>query len=629
MRSVAKHSAGEKEAKFMIQIVLVLLTALNGPIATPQYVTDGAGGPDAYGYRWIDNDTTAPNAPAFRWITLDSINATRVTGLGDDNVVGPFPIGFNFPYYWYRVTSFYVGSNGYIAFDDNQLAASPFTNLPNPARPNNVVAPLLSDLDFSVGTPRCYYRTNVAADTCIISYLGVRWWNMAASICSLQIILAKSDSSITFQYKKVVGTPYQGWGPTANTTGIENILGTVGLSYLNGLLPSQNVLHDTLAVKFYPPQTTSYQVYDVGIWNALNENSGGVFFYNNTPRTLWAKVKNSGNQPVSNCTVYCRVRNASNTIVYTDTKVIASMTPGQMDSITFTPDWTPTSNGVYRSVFRSKIQGDMFTGNDSVIIETRVMTYPGEMMFDDGVLDQGTSWQGNSGGMGVKFIPPRYPCRITAAKAYLYYQNAPLTCTLWVFKGDGPGGTPGTVLGRGNISVTGTGTAPTWCQINLPSNPEITSGAFFVGVTSDGTSDPVYCIDTSPPVSRQTWEYTGVWAPYRSSDVDDCMMRALVDLGSGVEELGPTGVGIPKVSLSAYPNPFTSNTKINLTSKLSPLSVVEIYNSVGEKVTKLTTNENSIIWNGTDRSGRKVSPGIYFAKVKTEDAPVLKILMTN
>jgi hypothetical protein len=231
--------------------------------------------------------------------------------------------------------------------------------------------------------------------------------------------------------------------------------------------------------------------------------------------------------------------------------------------------------------------------------------------------------------MGVKFIPPRYPCRITAAKAYLYYQTAPLVCTLWVLAADGPGGTPGTVLGRGNINVTGTSTAPVWCQTNLSPSPNLNSGAFFVGVTSNGTQEPVYCMDTSLPISKQTWEYTGSWAPYRSGDVDDCMMRALVDLGSGIEELGPTGVGSPQVSFSAYPNPFTNNTKISFTSKLSPLSVVEIYNAVGEKVAKLTTHESSIIWNGTDRSGRKVSPGIYFAKLKTEDAPVLKILMTN
>jgi len=613
----------------MIQIILVLLTALNGPINAPQYTPYGAGGPDLYGYRWIDNDTTGPsNVPTFVWKDISTIG-TRVSGLGDDNVVGPFSIGFNFPYYWYRVNSFYIGSNGYIAFGDNTMWGSPFTILPNSAPPNNVVAPLLSDMEFaSYGlgdTGKCYYWTNTAADTCIISYINVRFWNSApiAPRCTFQIVLAKIDSSITFQYKGIGGAPYNGWGPTANTIGIENVTGTVGLSYLNGLLPSQNVLHESLAVKFYPPQTTSYQVYDVALLNALNENSGGVFFYNNFPTTLWAKVKNTGNQAVSNCTVYCRVRNSSNAIVYTDTITIASMTSGQIDSVIFTPNWTPTITGVYRSVFRARIGNDMFAGNDSVIIETRVVTYPAELLYDDGTNDYAMSWAGGGGGMGNKFIPPRYPCRITTARANLSATTA-VTCTLFVYAANGPGGTPGTVLGRGNILVTST--TPAWYQITL--DQTINSGAFFVGVTSSPPAAVAFEMDTTAPHSYQGWEYTGVWAPSRDQATYDVEMRALVDLGSGIEELGPV-ISNPRPHLSAYPNPFANHTKIQLAGKIAPLSIIEIYNALGERINKLSTTNEFIIWNGTDYRGRKLSPGIYFARLETENGLVTKILISD
>jgi len=617
----------------MIQIVLVLLTALSAPTTPHRYIAKGAGGPDAYGYRWIDNDTSGPsNVPIFTWKDISTVG-TRVTGLGDDNVVGPFPIGFNFPYYWYKVNSFYICSNGYIAFGDNVMDASPFANLPNPARPNNVVAPLMSDFDFSSVDPgdtaRCFYWTNAANDTCIISYINLRWWydnhaQSAATRCTFQIILAKYDSSITYQYKKIVGAPYNGWSPTYNTTGIENITGTVGLSYLNGLLPSQNTLHETLAVKFYPPATTSYQVTDVGIWNAMSDNSGGLFLYNNTPKTMWAKVKNSGNQPVTSCSVFCRVRNSANTIIYSSSALILSMTVGQLDSIAFIPDWTPTTNGTYRSVFRTKITGDIFPPNDSVIIETPVVTYPAELMFDNGVVGSASYWTGTGGGYGMKFIPPKYPCRITGAKANLQYNATPVTCTIFVFKADGPGGTPGTVLGRGNVSVSAS--TPAWYQINL--DQTINSGAFFVGVVSSGYQTPSYCIDTAPPFSNQTWEYTGVWAPYREASENDVLIRALVNLGSGVEELLP-GYTTTRPTLSIYPNPFVNTTKIQLTNKTTPISIVEIYNALGERVDKLTTTKDFIIWNGIDRSGRKVSPGIYFAKLQTEDTPMIKILKLN
>ncbi|MCX7757176.1 MAG: hypothetical protein N2166_02540, partial [candidate division WOR-3 bacterium] len=559
----------------MLNIVLVIITALSSPLTLSESVTKGGGGPDAYGYRYIDNDTVAPNAPVFRWIDISTVG-TRVTGLMDDNVVGPFPIGFSFPYYWYRVNSFYVSSNGYISFSDNFNGSHPFSNVPNPARPNDVVAPLMSDLDFSSApggdSARCYYWTNPTNDTCVISYINVRWWNMPTSRCTFQIILSRPDSSITFQYKRIVGTPYQGWAPTNNTTGIENVSGTVGLSYLNGLVPSQNVLHENLAVKFYPPESTSFAVTDVGILYAMNRNSGGFFIINNTPKALWAKVKNTGNQPVGVCSVFCRVRNAANAIVHSSTVVIPALTPAQTESVNFAP-WTPTATGVYRTTFRAKISGDMYAGNDSIIVETRVITLPTEIAFDDGIYDYGTSWSGNNGGMGIKFTPPVYPCRITSARAYLFYQTSPVTCTLWVLKDDGPNGTPGTVLGRGNITVNAQ--TPTWYSINLDAT--INSGSFFVGVTSNGNQEPVYCMDTSFPISRQTWEYTGSWAPYRSADEYDVMMRATIALGAGVAELYPTRGVYCEPQISVTPNPFALNTKISLMGKSLKDCSVEIY----------------------------------------------------
>ncbi len=608
----------------MLQIVLLIVTALTNPVNFPQHVNFGAGGPDAYGYRWIDNDTTAPNIPIFQWKDITSVG-TLVTGLADDNVVGPFPIGFSFPYYWYRVNSFYIGSNGYIAFGDNYLSAHPFQNLPSPARPNNIVAALMSDLDFSVGSPACYYWTNPAQDTCIISYVNVRWWNVPTSCCSFQIILSRPDSSITFQYKKIQGVPYGGgWSVGNNTIGIENITGTIGLAYFYGAVPPINVPHDNLAVKFYPPDSSSYQVNDVGVWNVLNDNSGGVFFYNQEPRTIWAKIKNTGNQPVSNIPVHCRIRNAPGTIVYNSQVTIPSMTPGQLDSIAFTPNWTPSVTGVYRTVVRTAMAGDVYPANDSIIVETRVVTYPTELMYDDGTNDGGRYWNGPNGGFGNKFIPPRYPCRITAARVNLYYLTTPSVCSVFVYKDDGPGGTPGTVLARRTVTVNAT--SPTWYQINL--DQTINSGGFFVGVIGTVNQEPIFSMDTSQPRSYQGWEYTGSWAPDRDAADNDVMMRALVDLGTGIEELGPTSINT-RPYLSANPNPFQDHITIQVNEVYAPFKVVEIYNVLGEKVNKIFTTENSVIWNGTDRTGRKVMPGIYFAKLQNTQAPVLKIIKVN
>ena len=70
----------------MKKILLFLFAAL-GSVATYAQ-SNGSGGPDGYGYTWRDNRD--PQGPTYNWFDISTIG-TPVTGLGDDNVVGPFP----------------------------------------------------------------------------------------------------------------------------------------------------------------------------------------------------------------------------------------------------------------------------------------------------------------------------------------------------------------------------------------------------------------------------------------------------------------------------------------------------------------------------------------------------------
>ena len=74
----------------------------------------GAGGPDDLADM---SGSTAMKAAArpFNWIDITG-TGTTITGLGDDNVVGPFPIAFDFPFYGESKTQFWVNSNGAITF---------------------------------------------------------------------------------------------------------------------------------------------------------------------------------------------------------------------------------------------------------------------------------------------------------------------------------------------------------------------------------------------------------------------------------------------------------------------------------------------------------------------------------
>jgi len=82
----------------------------------------GSGGPDAYGYIWRDDLDL--NGPVYNWIDITTRpGVTLVENLGDDNTVGPFSLTFNFHYYWYDVNQFWIGSNGYIIFQNGQMSA--------------------------------------------------------------------------------------------------------------------------------------------------------------------------------------------------------------------------------------------------------------------------------------------------------------------------------------------------------------------------------------------------------------------------------------------------------------------------------------------------------------------------
>jgi hypothetical protein len=576
----------------------------------------GAGGPDAYGYRWIDSDTTAPGAPTYSWIDISSIG-TQVTGLGDDNVIGPFPIGFDFPYYWYTVNSFYVGSNGYIAFGDNYLEASPFPTIPSTARPNNMLAPFLSDLDFSVGTPACYYWTNAAQDTCIVAYHDVRFWSVTGSLNTFEIILARADSSITFQYNTQQGTPSGGY-VNALSVGIENIAGDVGLQYNHDQVPAANAIHSDLAILFYPPDSTTYEVHDIGIVKIMNDYSGAFFLYNNDSIYFWAQIKNMGNQTETAFDVFCEIRNVSNQVVFVDTMNVASITPGSTDSLVFTPSWSTTTNGVYRMKVKSLL-GDMVPSNDSLVVEFRVVTYPAELQYDIGFAHTGYAWNGVNSGYGARFVPPVYPTKINTARFNVNSLGGgtPMV-TVQILDDDGPGGTPGTVLYETMQLVDDT----LWYDIDISGqNIQISDGGFFIGCISNIASSPYFGMDTMPPAGRQTWEYTGVWAPYRENETHDVLIRAAVNLGTGVEEyeLLPTG---PSARIFASPNPFERITAITVPGNSR---TVDVYDATGRKVRTLNVENHAAYWNGMNDAQKRLSQGIYFGV--TDDDMIKLILL--
>ncbi len=73
-----------------------------------------------------------------------------------------------------------------------------------------------------------------------------------------------------------------------------------------------------------------------------------------------------------------------------------------------------------------------------------------------------------------------------------------------------------------------------------------------------------------------------------------------------------------------YPNPFNPTTTISFSLKENSDVVLHIYNILGQKVTTVVdeyrnAGNHTITWKGTDSNNRKVSSGVYFYRMETDN----------
>ncbi len=97
-----------------------------------------------------------------------------------------------------------------------------------------------------------------------------------------------------------------------------------------------------------------------------------------------------------------------------------------------------------------------------------------------------------------------------------------------------------------------------------------------------------------------------------------------------MEPLVQNGAELPLITKlnGNYPNPFNPETKISFSTTESTENTenteIVIYNLKGQKVKvlvneKLSAGQHSAVWNGKDDSGKSVSSGVYFYKMKSGD----------
>lgn len=534
----------------------VLLFAVVVALAGSLY-SQTSGGPDAYGYTWKNsNHTVSP--PVYQWFDITQIG-TEVRGLGDDNRVGPISASQGFQFYWYPVDEFWIGSNGYLSFDGDNIA-SPFpANIPLTSGANNWIAPLLGDLNFAGtgNTAQCFYWSNT--DTLCVSWINVPFWTNNALGYSgsntFQVILNKVDYSITFNYQST----NIGQGTLDIAIGIENITGTLGLAAMLDAMPSAN-----FSIKFYYPSSVTYVAIDGGVkWND-NPTNGGVFLKNNATHNLKATVRNYGNQALGSFTVRDTVVTNAFVPVSSGQVTVPSLAIQADTLVNFPNTFSPTVPGTYRfNVSVAGITGDMVVANNRksqevIVVDTTQTT----MMLDyssGSSSGGGLAWQGGDGGIGIYVAPPVYPVRISGSRFLITSNLSNQGFAVKIYRDNGANNGPGTLLDSVFMNAAGITTGVyTYVPVSNP-NLYIDSGGVYICWYMGGP-DINIGRDNTQPISFRTYEVlSGMWADYRDKYSEDFCI--------GLEITYPAPLADFDINTSNDPTfDFTDMSKYNPTS---------------------------------------------------------------
>jgi hypothetical protein len=472
------------KAKFYKLLILALICSV--PVLKAQVTNTGN---DAFGYTFATN-LAASNPAVYEWIDISS-TGTRVTGLGDDNIVGPYPLGIDFKYYWNTYNSVFVGSNGYIMFGESALIAQGSSGMPTiPVSTDgkgNFIAPMLADLTFvssADGSPlagaKILYQT--VGNKFVITYDSVRFWNGGASgdpvtetsgLNTFQVVLDGTTNNIQVNYKSCVGPAFSG-STGVVSMGMENITGQLGLRWRR--LTSTTILtlglpapNSSTVVRY--PASSTYLFRDVAAKGVFfRDNKGGMAF-SSVPKTIEAYVKNAGTVKISTpCSARVLISDYNDNAIYNRTVVIDSLQQGEEKLVVFPVPLEPgDSAGGYKVRLSTTLTGDQYANNN--IANTKLIVLDstqGEFNLKYTRPNPGTVADSRQAPGGMILDAPYLPMVVSHVTADLIWPdpdgwatllpgvttNDSLTKTrIEVYLGDGPGGSRGSLIDSFTIAA--------------------------------------------------------------------------------------------------------------------------------------------------------------------------------
>jgi gliding motility-associated-like protein len=200
-------------------------------------------------------------------------------GYADDELYGPFDIGFTFNFYGSNYTQFYTNSNGQVLFTSMPFSPNPedpsnylncsgsAVDIPNSALPNNYIAPFWDDLVIDSYGKILYTTVGVAPNRkTIIQFKNMGFYPFPANLGTFSVILYETTNVIQVQYRLIVLT-YSGKAHGGSATiGLENATGTAGTKYS---FHNPSGVNTEQAISFTPAAGPSYTINSNAVYDGV------------------------------------------------------------------------------------------------------------------------------------------------------------------------------------------------------------------------------------------------------------------------------------------------------------------------------------------------------------------------
>jgi flagellar hook assembly protein FlgD len=139
---------------------------------------------------------------------------------------------------------------------------------------------------------------------------------------------------------------------------------------------------------------------------------------------------------------------------------------------------------------------------------------------------------------------------------------------------------------------------------------------------SNGNQGPFLTVDFEKGPAIQ--HITPANATYYQNIVADW-----VPLGVGINDLTKAGA-----SVKIFPNPFSSETTIQLNCSKPSQAYICVFNASGQKITELlndsfSAGSRNFTWDGTTDTGKKLSNGIYFVHIQINGFTEIQKIIVN